>query len=124
MTHPSISILLLFSISISIANAVSSCDASGSTFYDGYLDTFLYSAQFERSSNSFFKFTNPYYGLDPISTTSISFWIKHSEMTSDEASVEAYILDCSDIMGIRTNNYTYYYKVDISNSDNIDLSSV
>ena len=108
-------IILLVTTLLSPTNtAVTTCPTTTDTFYDGFLSSSIYYAAFNKTLNSKFQFPNPYYGVTPITTTTVSFWAKVPLISTDGLAQSGKFFDCSDIMYAKLLNDTVRWEVSIN----------
>jgi hypothetical protein len=101
--------LMLAAFFIEGALSLDKCSSSSATLWDGYLDTYLYYASFDRSQNSYLKFTNPFQAISPLNSITVAFWAKFPTVSSDGLYQSGTFLDCSDTVQVKITNGTVSY---------------
>lgn len=117
MSHTSLSTLILVSALLAFSvQPLDTCTNTAATLYDGFLDTYIYSASFQRSQNSYFKFTNPYLTISPVNATTVTFWAKIPSISANGTLNTGRFLDCQDIISLRLVNDSVQFQIGIGNN--------
>jgi len=78
--------------------ALDSCSNSEASLYDGYLESFLSFASFDKDQNGYLNIPNPFLDEDSLNSMTITFWVKFPALTEADYNSLGILVDCGDTL--------------------------